>query len=525
MMKRFIQHITMKMSGLLKSTGLCLMAGAMAGGMLFTSCDMLYTKSEEKLSGSEFWDGADVTDVESFANSMYYYLRDANMNSAARILFGGDLRCAPISTTNEVTNADYKYITALTTNDLNSLRTTYKDDNDYRADGIMRWGNMYKVIQAANILINEIGRTSVSDTERQQFIDEAIFMRCLTYFMLVRQFGDVPYYTNAYNSESLVRTPMNDVLHNINNDLQGILDRNVLPMTQTGNKKAVRASRGAVLALMMHVNMWLAAFDSSNSNTYYNKVVDCGKELVDNNGGAYSLVPISQMTGTVFKGSSDEGIFELVQNVSYGAGGEMFKNECVFSNKVMYTPFSNKFKSDLYYTYDFMTKVYPSTEPDDRVTYWFDENAYNSFESSPREIKKFENVDTYNGKVTSDAGNQIIFRLADAILLYAEALADLGTDDAKACELLNKVRTRANASSVNASGSDLKDAIYWERVRELIGEGQYFYDLVRTKKICDANYCWHTITRSQFNKGAWTWPISRSALTNNTKMELNTYWE
>ena len=521
MMKQYIRHIKEAM-GRMKSVGFVLIAGA----MLLSSCDsLLYTKSEEKLSGSEFWDGASSTDVESFANSMYYYLREATMVKSASILYGGDLRCAPIVTTNDVSKNDYRYIDCLMNNDLNTLRATYKDDNDYRADAIMRWGNMYKVVQAANILINEIGRTSVSDTEKQQFVDEAVFMRCLTYFMLVRNFGDVPYYTNAYNAESLARTPMLQVLHNINDDLQGILDHNVLPMTQAGNKKAIRASRGATLALMMHVNMWLAGFDSSNSTTYYNKVVDCGKELVDNNGGAYALVPIEEMTGTVFKGSSDEGIFELVQNVSYGAGGEFFKKECVFSNQVMYKPFSNQLRPLLYYTYEYMQKVYPPSENDDRVTYWFDENAYNSFTSSPREILKFQNVDTYNGTVTSDAGNQVIFRLADAILLYAEALADLGTDDTKACELLNKIRSRANASSVTASGNDLKDDIYWERVRELIGEGQYFYDLVRTKKICDANYCWHTITRSQFNKGAWTWPISRNALNNNTKMELNTYWE
>lgn len=520
-MIQYIKQIISKTSA--KALRIC--TSMAVGTMLLSSCGMLYTKSDEKLSGSEFWDGASATDVESFANSMYYYLRDATMIKSASILYGGDLRCAPIATRNEQTKTEYKYIAALANNDLNTLRTAYPADNDYRADAIMRWGNMYKVVQAANILVNEIGRTSVSSTEKQQFVDEAVFMRCLTYFMLVRNFGDVPYYTNAYNAESLARTPMLQVLHNINDELQGILDHNVLPMTQTGNKKAVRASRGAVLALMMHVNMWLAGFDSANSTTYYNKVVDCGRELVDNNGGAYALVPISQMTGNVFKGSSDEGIFELVQNVSYGAGGEMFKNACVFSNLVMYKPFSNKVQSEIYYTYDFMQKVYPDNVHDDRVNYWFDENAYASFESMPREIVKFSNVDTYNGTVTSDAGNQIIFRLADAVLLYAEALADLGTDDSKACRLLNTIRTRANADAVNASGQDLKDDIYWERVRELIGEGQYFYDLVRTKKICDANYCWHNITRSDFNKGAWTWPISRSALDNNTHMELNSYWE
>ena len=65
-------------------------------------------------------------------------------------------------------------------------------------------------------------------------------------------------------------------------------------------------------------------------------------------------------------------------------------------------------------------------------------------ESDPKEVKKFEHVDLYDGRnVTSNSGNQIVFRLADAILLYAEALAELGTDDGKACGLLNRIRARA----------------------------------------------------------------------------------
>lgn len=487
-----------------------------------SSCNMLYTESEEKLSGSEFWYDADASDVQSFMNSLYFYLRDATMNKSAFFVFCGDLRCAPIAS--NYSNNNRPYVTCLTENDLNTLRSKYSSDNDYRADAIMRWGNLYKVIQSANIVLEELGQTSVSGTQAQQFRDEAVFMRSLTYFLLVRNFGDVPYYTNAYNSESLARTPMVTVLQNINADLKQVLDNNVLPMTWTGSNKAVKASKGSVLALMMHVNMWLASFDSSNAKSYYQTVVDCGKQLVDDNDGAYSLVPIAEMTGTVFKGSSDEGIFELAQNVSYGAGGEVFKKECVFSNYVSYKSLSTTYP-EVYYNYDFMTKVFPASETDDRVTYWFDKNAYSTVANDYREIVKFQNVDTYNGTVTSDAGNQVIFRLADAILLYAEALANLGTDDTKACQLLNQVRARAHASEQTLTGENLKNAIYWERVRELIGEGQYFYDLVRTQKILDNNYCWHTMTRSQYNKGAWTWPISRSALNNNTKMTLNAYWE
>ncbi len=72
---------------------------------------------------------------------------------------------------------------------------------------------------------------------------------------------------------------------------------------------------------------------------------------------------------------------------------------------------------------------------------------YIGFKFCSKEIKKFWNIDTYgNGTITSNSGNQIVFRYAGALLLYAEALAALGTNDTKACELLNRVRNRAHAS-------------------------------------------------------------------------------
>lgn len=498
--------------------------------MTLSSCSLLYSEDEEKLSGSEFWDGASQADVNSFANGMYAELRTATMQNAAFFPFSGDFRCAPIGTRLSTTSSSGKFVTALITNDLNLLRQTYTADKAPYADGIMRWQDFYKVVQTANIMIREVDRASISDLQKKAAKAEAVFARCLTYFLLVRNFGAVPYYTNAYNSEPLPRTDMVTVLKNILSELQGLLDsdpgQTILPMVRTGNDRGIKASRGAVLALMMHVNMWLAGFDITSKGTYYKNVVDLGGQLVDDNGGVYSLVPIEQMTNSVFKGSSDEGLFEIAQNITYFSGNEVFKTQAVFSDYVMYTPFTNKSYSNIYYTYEFLSKIFPPGESDDRVTYWFDQNIYSTDTDVPKEITKFKNVDTYDEKsVTSNSGNFIVFRLADAILLYAEALAELGSDDSKACELLNRIRTRANASTVQLTGQELKDAIYWERVREMIGEGQYFYDLVRTKKVCNSNYCWHTITLSQFNEGAWTWPISRVALNNNTHMSLNQYWE
>ena len=173
-----------------------------------------------------------------------------------------------------------------------------------------------------------------------------------------------------------------------------------------------------------------------------------------------------------------------------------------------------------------MKKLYPISERDERKDYWFDENMYMTSPLLRTEVRKFLNIDySQNNEVTSNSGNQIVFRYAGALLLYAEALAALGTDNGAANELVNRVRRRAGAQEMMVSGKDLEDLIFWERQRELIGEGHYYYDLVRTGKISNIVYCSHPIRRTEFNVGAWTWPLHKDALTNNNNIQLNLYWE
>ncbi len=494
-------------------------------GGLFTSCDV-EIESDEKISGDIFWAEGTEANMRGYLNSMYYYLRKATMQDAAYLLYSGEFRCGPIETSSSTSRSEGKYVLCLRENDLNGLRQYYTSTTDYRAGAIMNWKTFYQVIQEANIMLKEIDQVPISEDRRMYYRYESRFVRALTYFLLVRNFGDVPFYTKAYNQEALERTDMVTILKFLSDDVKDMLDSDpdaaILPWTHVSMAdKATKASRGAALALLMHINMWLAGFDKANANSYYTMAVNAGEELVERNGGAYSLLPLSQ-TATIFRGGSSEGLFEIAQDISYGSGDEVFNVNAVYSNYVMFNCLS-KSVPNIYYPYDYMLQLYDNS--DERIKYWFDDNAFSSIVVN-KEVKKFLNSDTYDGSnVTSNAGNQIVFRFTESVLLYAEALAELGTDDEKACELLNQIRRRANLEDTSATGQDLKDAIYWERVRELIGECHYFYDLVRTGKVCDGNYCFHPITRSAFNRGAWTWPISKSALDNNTHIQLNLYWE
>ena len=491
--------------------------------LLTSSCeDLMNVKSDEKLSGDDFWSNGNDADVNAFVLSIYAAFRNGTMVNSAYIVNAGDLRCAPVVP--YLTGYDYNYITYLADNNLRELMGSY---NDWRSQNIIRWKSLYEVIQAANILLEEVGNVpGLTETQIQGYRSEAIFMRNLTYFFLVRVFGDVPYFTDAYNQEPLPRTNMMQVLQNCLADMQAMLDADpqaaYLPWIQPGTRPGIRANRGAALLLMMHINMWMAGFDTKEKDSYYQKVVSLGNELVNNNGGAYYLLSLNRNVD-IFRGGTAETFFEIAQNVN---ANEVFTTYANFSNLVTYKYQGALVRPRLYYTYEFLKRIFPPDVVDNRREAWFDEDIYQA-DGTPKQITKFWNPDTYGtmGAYTSNAGNQIVLRYTDALLLYAEALTELGGDETKARELVNMVRNRAGAPEVTAAGNELKDAIYWERVRELIGEGQYYFDLVRTGKIHDRTYCYHPITRSNFNAGAWTWPIHADAFVNNTKMTYNVYWQ
>ena len=83
--------------------------------------------------------------------------------------------------------------------------------------------------------------------------------------------------------------------------------------------------------------------------------------------------------------------------------------------------------------------------------------------------------------------NIIILRLADVILMRAEALSRSGQAAAAITEL-NKIRTRAfgssafNYPSATLADTDLSTAIENERFKELAFEGHRWFDLVRTNR-------------------------------------------
>ncbi|MFY0255326.1 RagB/SusD family nutrient uptake outer membrane protein [Chitinophaga sp. 30R24] len=477
----------------------------------------LDVKPLDKLSGNAFFQSK--KDVESNLWDNYGLLRD-KLGSCPFLPNAGDVRSGMMAESPEEKGRDYVHY--VSQNDLTTFINKRGDDQLYHWRELTLWQGFYKVIQASNNLYYEVGAKEIKDitkTDIKRYQAEAVFLRCLTYWLMIRVWGDVPYYTDAYHQEALPRENMVTIAKNCLDDLTKVKDD--LPWSYTDPAYVgVRASKGALFALIMELDLWNAGFDKANAKTYYQQAVDIGTELV--NSGQYELLPLSQYR-QLFQGRTKESLFEIAQNSNYK---EVIMYN-TFSDLVLHYPYKRPVSthqwSYAYYRASFLSMLFPSGQPDARVQYWFDENML--ADDGDFQYLKFVNIYAITDQEDYNPdGDVIIFRYADGILMLAEALSELGRDD-EAIIQLNKIRSRALANPYAGAGGDaLKDAIFAERARELMGEGHYYFDLVRTRRIFNAKWAYYPLTQLQFDQGGWTWPLDPSVQNQNPYVQLNTYW-
>lgn len=136
-------------------------------------------------------------------------------------------------------------------------------------------------------------------------------------------------------------------------------------------------------------------------------------------------------------------------------------------------------------------------------------------------------------KIRSEVNSIIKFRLADILLLKAEALANLGgtANLQEAAGLVNQVRNRAKlgnlAAAKTATSEALLDAILHERRLELAFEAQRWFDLVRFGKVesvmntLNSRDPGRLPLRRLFDANSYLLPIPQTAIDLNTNLVQN----
>ena len=155
--------------------------------------------------------------------------------------------------------------------------------------------------------------------------------------------------------------------------------------------------------------------------------------------------------------------------------------------------------------------------------------------------RKFVAEGNMNGDITDRAHTPINFpmiRLADVMLMLAEAYNELGEED-KAVAEINKIRARSSMPGLNSgnpalavSGKDqVKQRIIHERAVELAGEGHRYFDLKRwgllkqyTAGVVEKGITGANLFTRGFQDRHVVWPIPAQEIEVNPALTQNPGW-
>ncbi len=415
------------------------------------------------------------------------------------------------------------------------------------------WSTSYKAIQICNeYLDNYQGLTFDElkldpDYKKNMFrynntFNEARLLRAYFYFNLVRQYGDVPYFTEMASLETvntLERTPAQEILKNIMDECDAmakVLPEDYSKLGTTGYDEPGRVNKYVALALKARIALYAASplFNTTNDKQLWlkaaedNKIlldecITAGKKLCDkyealwaednrtNQNTNLEIIYLRRPNANSAKKEAEEWNYPI--GVTGGKSGNCPTQNMVDAYEMKAT---GKLWNEEGSGYD-PNNPYEGRDPRFYLTIAKNgDTKWPTVNTTPLEIffgglngepvsgatptgyylKKhlIPSIDlSANSKKKDGIHSWITFRLAEFYLNYAEAIFqytgsadDGGSFGMTAREAINKVRSRKGVEMPSLP-SGLNSEEFWkryqnERMVELAFEGHRFFDLRRWKE-------------------------------------------
>lgn len=395
-----------------------------------------------------------------------------------------------------VTNADVRTISVL----------AHSTTND-RIDEL--WRESYVAINRANIAIARIPQIEMDAALRTRLVNEAKFLRALTYFNMVRLWGDIPLILDEAGSLDkdaiqVSRTPKEEVYNQIIADLT---DAESLPDSYTG-ADAGRATGGAARSILAKVYLTRQEWDKAAAKSLEVINGPYGYDLFENFADVFNVATKN----------GKEHIFSVQckSNVN-GQGNRLASSATPVGiagvaaagtdepHPSVYALFSeNDKRRDVTF---FTSLISPSTGKE--LTF------------PPRFFKYFDPAQISNP--TESAKNIPVIRFAEVLLIYAEAVNEQSGPAESAYTAINRVRKRAGLTALAGLSKDqFREAVYTERRLELMFEFQRWFDLVRTKRMVTEL---RKIGKTNAAEKHYLHPIPQREIDLNPKLVQNPGWE
>lgn len=338
------------------------------------------------------------------------------------------------------------------------------------------WRASYQVIARANLSISRIPDVAMDETMQARLLGEAKFLRALSYFNLVRMFGDVPLVLEPESDidKYLVpRSSADSVYNQIISDLEDAITG--LPLLFSGANKG-RATKGAAMGQLAKVYLTLENYDMA---------AQYAEDI--RNLHIYSLWADFKDNFREANKNGKESLFE----VQFYTGEQQENTQIVISGLPSIYAFPAGVGIILP-TDDLLDSYEPGDYRYD-VTF-FDEYSYFGNNTFDPHIRKHWDQDAYGPEETGQSGaNFPHMRFAEVLLIQAEALNEANNGPTTAAyTAVNMVRERARNSAEgvlpdleNLSYEEFREAVWKEKRLETVNEGQRWFDLVRTGRLVD----------------------------------------
>ncbi len=475
---------------LFKSVGLALIA------LWMVSCQDLLTEDPKgQLAVTNFFNSKG--DLDLALNGMYSKVASdmyANIWAGFESVMGDDISTHPAANKQGLREVDTYNVS---------------DNNTWVTE---LWGARWRLVKAANFIIDNAGRTpEVSQEEKDAAIGQAYYWRAYSYFYFVMAWGEVPMVVKDEINYNMPLATVPEIYELIVSDLkkaETMVPANYTKEPYARNGVNIAVSQGAVKATLAYVYMAMAGWPWNKGTEYYQLAAAKAKEVIDASKKGtyyYKLLPDYKQ---VYSMEYNKNNPEVLLGVYYNLGIDALTNAPLADFLADYAYGGGGWgdtNGEIKFWYDFpegsrkdasyFPKIILKNETKLR-DWWEDPNP-----EAPRVVvapcfmKKVETTtgeefDYTNPKISMNQNGEKthqIIRLAEVYCWYAEAVGRSKTGSiTEAVNLLNEVRNRANGSVVadrdiyktTMSYDDLAEAAYNEHGWEIAG---YYWGNIATR--------------------------------------------